>query len=62
MLTVWIILIAVAAVSIFRGMRAVRSGELQFTSVRVVLAALIIIVAWGFFAAAQLGFILNHAP
>jgi hypothetical protein len=66
MLVVWSLLVALAAFGVFRGISAVRTRGMTVVTranrVTVVFAAIVIIIAWGLFAATQLGFIPNHAP
>jgi amino acid transporter len=57
-----IALSTVAAFSIVNGVGAMRTGQVQFRRPTVVLALIIIAIAWGLFAATQLGFIPDHAP
>lgn len=63
----WSFFIVIAGLAIFNGLRALRRygvrgvwGEASRPTI--IAAVIIILVAWGLFAATQLGFIPNHAP
>lgn len=63
----WVVLIVLAALGIFRGVLAVRNGGTtgiwgRINRPTIMVAAIIIAIAWGLFAATQLGFIPDHAP
>ncbi len=64
---VWGGLFVVAAVAVLRGAYALKNGGARgiwnkANRPAVILAATIIAIAWGIFAAIQIGFIPNHAP
>lgn len=66
MFVVWALIIALAVFGVFRGLNALRSGGVTVATranrMTVVFAAIVIIIAFGLFAATQLGFIPDHAP
>lgn len=66
-LLLWVFFGFIAAVALFRGIRAIQSYGAAGISDRVSLptkiaGAVIIVIALGLFAATHLGFIPNHAP
>jgi uncharacterized membrane protein len=60
-----VLLIGLLLAAVFFGLSAIlrRHGdERLYNRVTIVVAAIVIVTAWGLFAATQLGFIPNHAP
>ena len=60
-----VLLIGFLLAAVFLGLNAIiraRADDRSYKRVAILSAAIIILVAWGLFAATQLGFIPNHAP
>ena len=61
----WVLLIGLSLAAAFFSLNGIirrRGDERLHNRVTIVGAAIIIVVAWGLFAATQLGSIPNHAP
>lgn len=62
-MSVWLLGVLVAVVFFSLNVMVRRRGdERRYNRVAVLGAIIVIVIAWGLFAAAQLGFIPNHAP